>query len=177
MSILFYQYPTESIRIIATWCFAALFLAISSWNWDVLMVTWHLMALVFNIRNVSVNGVTTCHLGVRTDLCAPECSVCLWVCVHVSVHAYTLASSCACRSWPFLAGCVCVCVCVWMTVSTFACVSVCLSSPQSPNQTSPKPRCHSSRWQPNESWGDTLIAFTTVQAVTWRLTSLRLGYI
>lgn len=48
-----------------------------------------------------------------------------------------------------------------MSINVCACVCVrrSLSFPQSPNQTSPKPRCDSSRWQPNESWGDTLVVY------------------
>lgn len=58
-------------------------------------------------------------------------------------------------------------VCVWL----FTCRHASPSSTQSPNQASPRPLRHASRWQPNESRGDTRRAFTTVHAATRRLTS------
>lgn len=70
---------------------------------------------------------------------------------------------------PGLFGRVYVHLCVWKDVPSSC---VCLSPTRSPNRASPAPCHHANRWQPNESWGDTPIAFTTAHAVTWRLTSL-----
>lgn len=94
---------------------------------------------------------------------------CLWACSCPCTCARICEIACPCVL-AFLGLGVCVCVCV-----RFACVRTNLSSTQSPNQASPTLRRHANRWRSNESWGDTLIPFTTVHAVTWRLTSLRLG--
>lgn len=116
------------------------------------------------------------QLPPATEVCTPtyDASECLFnvpLGAGAHVHVQALVNSLVLMSRTFFWLSVCLYVCVAM----FACVLISLSSTQCPNQTRPRPCRHASRWQPNESWGDTLIAFTTVQAVTWRLTSLRLG--
>lgn len=85
----------------------------------------------------------------------------IWVCAQTCVH---LNVDLMC---PCLRACACACACIselscayilafFGYVCMWECVCVCMCAyksviPQSPNQMSPKPRCHSSRWQPNES--------------------------
>lgn len=129
-------------------------------NWVADAVTKHFLTLLFNIKtSLWMKGPPGSWVCAQT-----------WMWIHcVPVRVCPCLRTCACMwSWPFFGDmkCVCVCMCAYKSVI-----------PQPLNQMSPKPRCHSSRWQPNESWGALLIVFTMAQAVTWRLTSLRLSYI
>lgn len=93
------------------------------------------------------------------------------MCDPVRLHA--LVNSRVCMS--FL-GSIFVCRCNCKRVH-FACVRTSLSSTQSPNQTSPKPRRHVSRWQPNESWGRHTDSFyyRTGCNMTFDITELQLN--
>lgn len=106
------------------------------WSGDVAALTEHFTALVFPTNTSLLKEwppvICVC---VRTD----HLTVHL-MCVPVRVHA--LVNSRVCTS--FL-GCVFVCECNCKRVH-FAWVCTSLSSTQSPNQMSPKPRRHVSRW-------------------------------
>lgn len=92
--------------------------------------------------------------------------------------AYTCTSSIYTRLCNNDLACPETSCCFWaacVQLNCLACVRTGLSSAYMvPHiRGAPAPWHHANRWRSHESWGDTLIAFTTVQVATRRLTSPR----